>query len=434
MIPTPRLLAALVMLIVLAVAASIWNALALVWWAALAALLAAAAIDALAVLRRPALTVERELPDSLALGVWRELPLRIVSEARSALSVDVYDHHPDSMQTEALPQRVTVPADGYVELRYRIRPVRRGDAVFPRVQLRIASPLGLWRRGQRLDAEGRTRVYPNFALVAHYALFALDNRLNQLGVLKRRRRGEGQDFHQLREYRLGDALRQIDWRATARMRKLISREYQEERDQEIVFLLDCGHRMLAQDDALSHFDHTLNAMLLVGYVALRQGDAVGFGTFSGNARWLAPAKGATGMTRLLNGLYDLEPSPEAPDYLEAATELLKRQRKRALVIVLTNLRDEDSEELLPALNLLRRQHLVLLASLREEAIDNVLERPVEELRDALRVGATHDYLAYRRGVVERVLASGALALDVQPQQLPIALVNRYLDIKRSGRL
>jgi uncharacterized protein (DUF58 family) len=434
MMPTPRLLAALGVLIALALAASLWPGLGPAWWAALAALGLLALIDALRVLRPPALTLERALPDSLALGAWREVPLHVASDAHRPLRLEVYDHHPDSMQAEGLPQRLTLRPGTHAELRYRLRPCQRGPAAFDRIQLRCASPLGLWRRNLRLPLSGQTRVYPNFALVAHYALLALDHRLSMIGILKRRRRGEGQDFHQLREYRPGDALRQIDWKATSRMRKPISREYQDERDQEIVFLLDCGHRMTAQDDDLSHFDHTLNALLLLGHVALRQGDAVGLATFGGTQRRLKPGKGPLGMTRLLNALYDLQPSVQAPDYLQAASELLAHQRKRALVVLVTNLRDEDATELLPAIALLRRRHLVLVASLREAAIDDALDAPVQVLRDALRVGAVHDYAAHRQQVLERVLATGALALDVTPERLPVNLVNRYLDIKRSGRL
>ena len=134
------------------------------------------------------------------------------------------------------------------------------------------------------------RIYPNFSVLTRFAILATDNRLSQIGMLQRRRRGEGLDFHQLREYREGDVQRQIDWKASARMPRLISREYQDERDQQVLLMLDCGRRMAARDDALSHFDHAVNAALLLAYVSLRQGDAVGLLTMSGETRWMAPRK------------------------------------------------------------------------------------------------------------------------------------------------
>jgi uncharacterized protein (DUF58 family) len=267
---------------------------------------------------------------------------------------------------------------------------------------------------------------------------ATDNRLSQIGVLLRRRRGEGMDFHQLREYREGDSQRQVDWNATSRMRKLISREYRDERDQHIVFLIDCGRRMSATDLSaahLTHFDHVLNAALLLGYVSLRQGDAVGYLTFATETpRFSAPRKSGAAVSVLLNGLYDVQPSLAVPDYTQAAVQLSAHLKRRALVIVLSNLRDEDDETLAPALRLLTERHLVLFASLREPTLDDKLREPVNDLDSAVTHVAAVDYAYERQRALKRIERSGAMVLDVEPQKLPIALVNRYLDIKRAGRL
>ena len=188
------------------------------------------------------------------------------------------------------------------------------------------------------------------------------------------------------EYRRGDSLRQIDWRATSRLRKLISREYQEERDQQIIFLLDCGRRMRTKDGALSHFDHTLNAVLLLSYVALKQGDAVGFMAFGGPQRWLKPVKGAHQVNTLLNQVYDLHPTNRASDYIKAAQDLAVLHKKRALVVLASNLRDDDISELDPAVSLLSRHHLLLMANLREALLDETVQAEVEDFKQALRYG------------------------------------------------
>jgi len=277
-------------------------------------------------------------------------------------------------------------------------------------------------------------VYPNFRHVVRYSLLATENRTSQLGIRRRPRRGEGLEFHQLREYRDGDSMRQIDWKVTARVRKTISREYQDERDQQIVFLLDCGRKMRARDDELSHFDHALNSVLLLAHVALRQGDAVGLLSFSGERRWLAPRKGAHHLNPIMNAVYDLDASTRASDYLGAAQDLLQHVRKRALVVVVTNLRDEDHQELAMATRLLRRSHLVLVASLRERVLADTLAAPVHDLDDALRTASTHRYLESRQRAHDLLRGDGALALDCEPQQLGVALVNGYLDVKSRGLL
>ena len=139
-----------------------------------------------------------------------------------------------------------------------------------------------WQISRRSGTASPVRVYPNFRALAKYTLLATDNRLSQIGVLQVRRRGEGMEFHQLREYRQGDAQRAIDWKATSRTQRLIAREYEEEKDQRVLLVIDCGRRMASKDDELSHFDHALNAALLLAHVALRQGDAVGMMTMGGD--------------------------------------------------------------------------------------------------------------------------------------------------------
>lgn len=391
-------------------------------------------VDGLLALRKYGVEVERLLPASLPVGIKRNISLRIRHSSPKPLTVMIYDHYPQQVQAQGLPLRFTLPVGEYAEPMYSILPLERGKYQFPLVQLRLLSPLQLWWSDRKFKVESEIRVYPNFAAISQYALLATDNHLSHLGIMKRRRRGEGQDFHQLREYRAGDSLRQIDWKASARMHKAISREYQDERDQDIIFLIDCGHRMQAKDGELSHFDHTLNAVLLMAYVALKQGDAVGLATFGGADRWLPAKKGQLSLNQILNTLYDLQPTLQAPDYSQAASKLLIHHKKRALVILITNLRDEDTDDLLPALNLLKKRHLLLLASMREQALATELEQPVDNLEDALEQSATEHYLYLRQQTLERIRSTGTLSIDVPPTELSTQLINRYLEIKRSGAL
>lgn len=390
--------------------------------------------DAWQLRRIPALTIQRHVSGSLPLGVWSEVELVLYNPTARLQRLELIDDYPLPSEIQGIPQTLTLPATTEVTLRYRIQPQQRGSTHFPGVHLRISSPWELWDRYHYNPLCTSVRVYPNFARVTKYALLATENHLGQLGIRQLRRRGEGLEFHQLREYRSGDTLRQINWNATSRLKKLISKEYQEERDQQVIFLLDCGRRMRAQDDTLTHFDHTLNALLLLTYVALRQGDALGLLTFSGEQRWVAPHKGIATLNFVLNTVYDLQPSLHASDYLQAATHLSLRHRRRALVILISNLRDEENDELLPAVQLLRRKHLVLVVSLQEQPINEVLAQPVVNFTEALRYTATQNYLHHRRQAHLALRNQGILCLDVEPKQLAIKMVNQYLEIKRSGIL
>ena len=436
--PAPALLALAFAWMALGILAAAWPPAAELWRIAGALAAVAMVADWLMVRADADLVVERTLPGSLPVGVAGEVRLAITNRGRRRLRVALHDHHPVAGTAEGLPLALLLPAGKVASTLYRFTPLQRGPAGFGRCDLRVLSPLRLWERKLERGEPTAVRVFPNFAALTRYALLATDNRLSQIGILTRRRRGEGMEFHQLREYREGDSQRQIDWKASSRMRRMISREYRDERDQQIVFLIDCGRRMSASDTDtrhLRHFDHVLNAALLLGYVSLRQGDAVGYMTFATPApRFLAPRKSGSTLNLLLAGLYDIHPGLTMPDYYQAAQDCAARLSRRALVIILTNLRDEDDDELAPALKLLCARHLVMLASLREPALDETLARPVTGQDSALTYAAAVDYREARDRAFRRVQAAGAQVLDIAPAALPVALVNRYLEIKRAGLL
>jgi len=402
-------------------------------WGLLLALLALALLDALRLKRLPQVRISRQMPGSLALGRWAEVPLKVEHDFGAPLSIHLFDHVPDGLNFDHLPLAVELQPGRFSQINYRLRPLKRGHFIFEHCEINLPSPLGLWTGKRLLDISDQTRVYPDFARLYGGELVAVDNWLSQLGVRQRQRRGQGLEFHQLREFREGDSLRQIDWKATARQRTPIAREYQDERDQQIIFMLDCGRRMRSQDGELSHFDHALNACLLLSYVALRQGDAVGLSTFaSEHPRYLAPVKGTEHLTTLLNTVYDVDNSRRTADYQAAANQLLARQKRRALVILMTNLRDEDDEQLLAAVKSLNLHHRVLLASLQENVLDEIRHRPVQNQDEALTYCGAVDYLNASAQCHERLSAHGIAMLKVRPGELGTELVTRYLSWKRAG--
>ncbi len=442
LIPSKLALALVAAWLAVALVAAFIDGLILAWQIAGVVLAAALAADAAAGIgiADPA-SVDRNVAANLALGRWTPVTLRL-SRVRRTIRGWVHDAYPPQFDATDMPQPFAVAPGQSATLPYRVRPLTRGNHRFGNVALRVDTPLKLWQRGLELGTSSDVRVYPDFARITQYTLLATDHRLSQIGVLQRRRRGEGLDFHQLREYRHGDTSRQIDWKATARVGRLTSREYQDERDQRIVFLVDCGQRMRAHeggaddaDPALSHFDHALNALLLLAYVALRQGDAVGVQTFGhADPRWLAPRKSVATVNLLLSGLFDLMPSHATPDYLVAGELLYARLTRRTLVVIVTNLRDEDDSQMLPVLRLLRRRHLTLVANLREPGLDQAANTRPRTFDEALAYGAAAEYLSARASTIARLRREGARVIDAHPQELPRMLVNQYWQMKRAGEI
>lgn len=402
-------------------------------------LLLACLIDAVRLARTPLPEVQRQMDENLPVAIWRQVQLHLKHEYPRRLRCLLFDGYPAAFDLGAelgsgLPQRFELAAQGSHTLSYQVKAKQRGDFEFAFCDVLISSPWSLWQRRSRIYEQTQVRVYPNYAELSLYLMLAQQQRLDQLGIHQFSRRGQGGDFHQLRDYRGGDALRQVDWKATSRYRRLISREYQEDRDQQLLLLLDCGRRMRHNGSGRGHLDDALDAMLLLAFSALRQGDAVGMMSFGGEQRWFAPRKGAATLNGLLNAVYDLQPHPVATDYMAVAQQVLKRQRRRSLIVLLTNTRDEDYQDLLAAAQLMRRRHLVVIADLREAVLDHTLRTPPSNIEGALKFYATDDYLAARRLAHQELGYQGVHMLDVLPEQLAAALVNEYQRLKRSGQL
>ena len=383
----------------------------------------------------------RRLPAAFAIGVERPVRVLLEHDGDYEWKCELYDHVDSSLVSAGLPQSVVLPRSKRIETSYTVTPTRRGEITFAPAELRVRSQAGLCDLRMRVGATETRRVYPDFAEIARYAWLAGDRRLQEIGIKTFVQRGEGTDFKQLSEYRYGDSVRHIDWKATLRLDKPIVREFQDERDQRVMLLVDCGRRMRADDRrgavGTAHFDQVLNAVMLLSYVALAQGDAVGaltFGTPPGEERLFAPRKGAHTLNALMGELYGVQPTPSHSDYVAAAQDLLRRQNKRALVIVITNFRDEDGSELGLALKLLRQRHLVLLASVRERIVGELITQPLSSGDAALEVASAHLYEQSRRDAFRRLSARDALMVDAEPERLGVELVNRYHAVKRAGMI
>lgn len=404
------------------------------WWIAGAVIGGIALLDALAVLLDKRVTVIRRLPGRFAQGEPCEVRLTLHHDGWRPVLLEVFDGIPQGARAPAMPWSGTLAPGREAKVFHPVSLTERGVKRFGPIHLRRCSPLGLWRIRSLHGGTDEVRVYPNYEPVVKMALLAMQHRDSPLGIVRRARAGTSRDFHQLRDYRDGDPLAQIDWNATSRRQKLISRDYQEQRNQTVVFLLDTGRRMRALDGDLPQFDHALNAILLVSHVALRQGDQVAVKSFGSTDRWLPPVKGGHAMPILLNHLYDYETTATPSDFGGAVERLMARQRRRALVIMLTNLRGEDGKELIPALQVLQSRHLVLLTSLRERSVDETVRKPVDSFTHALKYLAADRYLGERREIMGELEARGIPTLDTTAQALAVALANRYLDIKAGGRL
>lgn len=410
------------------------SALADYWLASVCLLVGLSIFDGLTSLKKPAFSLTRIVHTNLPLGTWSTVSLEVSSQESFPLHIRLHDHLDHNMRSRGQPGIFSLSHGRKAIMRYEVHPRKRGHYIFKGADIIVNSPLRLWHKKWFFDNPTEVKVFPNFKEIAHFAILATHHHLSMMGIKKLVRRGEGNEFHQLREYRQGDELHKIDWKATSRYRRLISKEYQDERDQQIIFVLDSGRRMRHAEGGKSILDQALNSILLLSYVASRQGDGVGLYSFGGTEKWLPPRKQEDSVRSLLLGMYDIDSSLRAADYLRAAEELMSLQRRRSLMVIITNSRAEDHEDLMIMTRQLCRKHLVVIADIREQILDETLHTEISGFDDAMRYQALLQYLDERRSLLTKLKHLGVLTLDVTAEQLPSAIVNTYLDIKSSAKL
>lgn len=378
----------------------------------------------------------RSHDDRLSLAVWNEIRVEIRlarGSQAAALPIWLRDDPPPTFglaEEERILAAEARPGQP-VTLTYRLRPPRRGDYRFGDLYLRWGSTLGLLRRQARFPAAEGVKVYPNLVDVKKFDLLLRRNRLWELGVRAVRLRGEGSEFERMREYLPDDEYRRINWKATARRGTPITMEYETERSQNIIALLDVGRMMRAPVADVAKMDYAINAALLLAYVAGQKGDRIGALTFADDVQsWLAPRTGKAQFHRMLEALYKVHGQPVEPNYGRAFSYFAARQSRRSLVLVFTDLTGSITNESLVAQMIrLRRTHLPLLVTMRDPTVEALSRQAVTDSASLYERTVAETLLRERSLSLERLRNQGVLTLDVPADELSIALVNRYLSIK-----
>ncbi len=404
------------------------------WWLVVvadAALLVVVFCDLGTLPPHKALSAQREAGRIASLKKAHPVTLTLANQTRRDFRVSVRDGAPHELNAQPDEFTRLLPGRSRTTLRYQLRPSRRGAFSLEMVHLRVGSRMGLWRRYLDYPVETTVHVYPDMKQLGQYAILARTNRLSLLGVRRTRRVGEDHDFERLRDYTVDDNYRHIDWRSTARRRKLTVKDFQASQSQRIIFLMDCGRMMTNEAAGLSLLDHGLNAMLMLSFVALRQGDSVGLICFSDAVHgFVPPRSGMFQMNRLLRASFDRFPRLIESRYDLAFRYLASRCRRRSLVVLVTNVIDEvNANQIDRYLSNLVGRHLPLGVLLRDrrlfEAAD--VEHPSDE--QLWPAAAAAEILTWRHQVLSDLQSKGVLSLDVFPDEMTAPLVNRYLEVK-----
>jgi len=406
------------------------------------ALLALAVVDYYRLGDSKKCTVSREQKTHLSIGEQNAIWISAAHDGNSTVKVQVVDEPPIEFDVVRRDVSFTLNPRESERKEYRVRPDERGDYMFGDVNARYYTALGLLTRQERIPSEMAVKVYPDIFQTNKHRLLSRENRTSQMGLRRSRILGQGQEFERLREYVPDDSIRDIDWKATARLGIPITREYDVEQSQNIMILLDIGRNMASRTMeadgklGITKADCAINASVLLAHVATQSDDRVGLFCFAREpVSYIPPGKGLPQASRLLDALYLLKPRLEEPSYYENFSFVGAKQKKRSLIFLFTDLIDsEASSRLISSVGLLAKKHLVVCVALADYELSSIIEAKPENTSDlytqAVALGMVHE----RKKALSQLARQGVIAMDATPSDLSIAAVNKYLQIKREARL
>ncbi|OUL37401.1 hypothetical protein BV372_02195 [Nostoc sp. T09] len=394
-------------------------------------------VDGLRV-RRDRVQISREIPSRLSIGRDNTIVLKVTSENVNA-AIQIRDYYPTGFGVSAPELKANVAMNSTQELTYTVNPTQRGEFSWGNIQVRQLGFWGLAWDDWQIPQNLRVKVYPD--LVGLRSL-SIRLALQSSGSIRQRRMGIGTEFAELRNYRTGDDLRLIDWKATARRvgaygnTPPLVRVLEPEQEQTLVILLDRGRLMTAKVQGLQRFDWGLNATLSLALAGLHRGDRVGVGVFDRQMHtWIPPERGQNHLTQLIDRLTPVQPVLLESDYLGAVTNFVQQQSRRALVVLITDIVDVTaSTELLAALSRLAPRYLPFCVTLRDPQVDRRAHSLTENVTDAYIRAVALDLLAQRQVAFAQLKQKGVLVLDAPANQITDQLVERYLQLKARNQL
>ncbi len=403
-----------------------WDGLVLLAW-----------VSDLASLPNPSkLKIRRSWKAPVALSVSSEVELTLTNKSSRSIHAMVLDTVPPQIRSSPPEVEISARAKNEGVASYTVRPIGRGPAKLGDAYLRYESSMRIAEKWAKVPLEETVQVYPDLDEAKKHSIYLMRSRQIEMEKRHARVRGIGREFESLREYREGDEYRDICWTAAARRGKLVTRIYQVERSQVVWIVIDSGRLMRARIGALSKLDYAANAALSLAQVALYSGDRVGLITYGRGIRHRLPAaKGSAHLRQMIEQLALMKEETAEADHLQTASKLLTDQKRRSLVIWLTDLAETAmTPDVVEAASLMMPRHLVLFVAIGQPDLGVLAATRPENEQEMFQVSAAQEMVHRRELLLARLRERGALALEVNSGSVSPILVNSYLQIKERNQL
>lgn len=381
---------------------------------------------------RQPVEVERQMADRFSNGDENKVELRVRNRYPFPVSLRIIDELPVQFQRRDFRMKMDLKGGAEGILEYALRPVQRGEYVFHDINVYIRSPFRLIVRRKVIVAEAKVRVLPSFQALKQFDLLAMSQNLVESGNKRMRKLGQSLEFEQIKEYVIGDDLRSINWKATARKGgQLMVNNFTDERSQQVYCLIDKGRVMKMPFDGMSLLDYAINATLVLSRVALVRQDKAGLLTFSDQIGTFLPAgRKGTQMGNILEILYNQQTRYQETDFEKLYIMVRTRITQRSLIVLFTNFESLTGlQRQLPFIRSIARQHLVLVVFFENTGLDDLRQLEAGTIEDVYTQTIAEKFAYEKRLIVKELQQHGIATILTAPENLTVETVNKYLEIK-----
>ena len=392
--------------------------------------------DVIALYKSRGITAERILPDKFSNSDENQVQVMLQNHYGFKSYVEIIDEIPVQFQKRDFLHRLTIPQQSAFTLNYSLRPVERGEYYFGNLNVFASTPLKLVKRRQRFQKEQMVKVYPSFIQMKKYDFMAIDRKIAQPGLKKIRKIGHTMEFEQIRDYVLGDDVRSINWKATAKQGSLMANQYQDERSQPVYSVIDTGRTMKMPFNHLKLLDYAVNSALAFSNIALKKKDKAGLITFSNKMEKVIPASSKkTHLNLLLETLYNVNTRFNDSDFGLLYTHANRRLPQRSLLLLYTNFEHLSAlHRQLPYLLALARKHLLVVIFFENTELESFIEADAEKVGEIFDQTIAEQFSYDKRLMAKELQKHGIQTILTKPEDLTVNTINKYLEIKKRGIL
>ncbi|WP_298894262.1 DUF58 domain-containing protein [uncultured Psychroserpens sp.] len=378
----------------------------------------------------------RILPEKFSNGDENPVNLILNNYYTFNVNVTIIDEIPEQFQVRDFNIKRKLEASSTSQIEYRLRPVERGEYHFGKLNIYVTSVFGLIARRFTYNDEAMVPTYPSFIQLRKYDLLAISNNLHQYGIKKIRKIGHTMEFEQIKDYVLGDDLRTINWKATAKRNQLMVNQFQDEKSQPVYSIIDKGRVMKMPFDGLTLLDYAINAALVISNVALKKQDKAGILAFSKKVENIVVAERRTSqMNLILETLYNVNTDFFESDYGRLYADTKRNIKQRSLMLLYTNFETLDSlHRQLPYLKGIAKNHLLVVIFFKNTELNNLITEKAETVQQAYDKVIAEKFAFEKRLIVNELQKYGIQSILTSPQDLTIDTINKYLEIKARGLL